>query len=82
MVLVNCPLMQKDIIALIESYTINNEQVFKLHEKKNIQLYFNSKIDDKVACSIIKGLIKNYKHSPALVYHVVTCNDGNINWYK
>ena len=82
MILVNCPLMQKDIIQLIESYEINDEKVFSLHEKKNIQLYFNSKIDDKEACSIIKGLIKNYKHSPALVYHVVTYSDGTINWYK
>jgi len=83
MVLVNCPLMQEDIIKIIEEYKIEDKQVFKLVNKKKIQLYFESTIEnDNEACQIVKGIIKSYKYSPALVYHVTSFSEGTINWYK
>lgn len=82
MVLVNCPLKQNDIIKLIEEYEVNEEKLFSLKSRKGVQLYFDSKINNDEACSIIKGVIKSYKYSPALVYNVVTCDGDKINWYK
>lgn len=82
MVLVNCPLKQNDIIKLIEEYEVNEEKLFSLKSRKGVQLYFDSKINNDEACSIIKGIIKSYKYSPALVYNVVTCDGDKINWYK
>lgn len=83
MVLVSCPLKQKDVIELIESYRIDGENMFTLQNKKGVNLYFNSKIEnDYEACSIIKNIIKSYKYSPALMYNVTTCDGEKINWYK
>jgi len=83
MILVNCPLKQKDIIELIESYKIDDTQVFKFSHKKHVQLYFNSILEnDEEGCSIIRGLIKSYKYSPAIIFNVVSCNGETINWYQ
>ena len=83
MILVSCPLKQDDIINLIEGYNINNESIFSLKNRKGVQLYFDSKIDnDDEACLIIKNIIKSYKYSSALMYNVVTCDGEKINWYK
>lgn len=82
MILVNCPLKQNDIIKLIEDYQIENKQIFEFSHKKHIQIYFNSILEnDKESCKIIKGIIKSYKYSSALVYNVVSCDGETINWY-
>ena len=46
MVLVSCPLKQDDIVKLIEEHRINDEKVFALHNRKGVNLYFDSKIEN------------------------------------
>ena len=83
MVLVSYPLKQDDIVKLIEEHRINGEKVFALHNRKGVNLYFDSKIEnDEEASLIIKKIIKSYKYSSALMYNVVTCDGEKINWYK
>lgn len=83
MILVSCPLKQNDIIKIIEEYKGEEKQVFRLENKKGSNLYFNSTLENNdEACLLIKKLIKSYKYSPALMYNVVSCEDGKINWYK
>ena len=56
MVIVNCPLMQNDVIKVVEGISLNNANPFKFVEKKGMKIFFettNVNIDE--ACTIIKS---------------------------
>lgn len=83
MVLVNCPLMQLDVIREVEHYKLNDETVFKFVRKQGIKLYFDSKIDDRwEACKIISNIIRSTSFASSLMFHVVPTDGEKIEWFN
>ena len=42
MVIVNCPLMQNDVIKVVEGISLNNANPFKFVEKKGMKIFFET----------------------------------------
>lgn len=83
MLLVNCPLMQYDVIGEVEKYTLNGEKVFSFVRKDGIKLYFNTSIDDEwKACKLISKIIRGMKFSSAIMFHVVPTDGARIEWFN
>lgn len=83
MVLVNCPLMQQDVIREVEKYNIDNKKVFSFVRKEGIKLYFDTTVEDKwEACKVISNIIRGMRFSSAIMFHVVPTDGAKVEWFK
>lgn len=72
MVVVNCPLMQNDIIKIVEGISINNKSPFKFTEKKGMKIFFETiEISPEEACVVIKSEIRKSPLGSVLNFNVV-----------
>ncbi len=72
MVIVNCPLMQNDVIKVVEGIVLNDTNPFKFIEKKGMKMYFKTadvKVDE--ACVIIKSEMRKAPFGSLLNFYVV-----------
>ena len=72
MVIVNCPLMQNDVIKVVEGISLNNANPFKFVEKKGMKIFFfffNVNIDE--ACTIIKSEMRKAPFGSVLNFNVI-----------
>lgn len=82
MILVHCPLMQKEMQEAIEAFEIEGNKVFTFIKKEKIRMYFESTLDnDETSCRIISKIIQNHKYGPALMYNVVSSDGNKIKWF-
>ena len=72
MIIVNCPLMQNDVIKVVEGISLNNTNPFKFVEKKGMKIFFevaNVNIDE--ACIIIKTEMRKAPFGSVLNFNVI-----------
>lgn len=70
MIIVNCALKQNDIIELLESIKINNENIFKFIGKQGIRLKFEVLQNCGNEVSIAKEAIRNERFGKALNFNI------------
>lgn len=83
MIILYCGLRQDDIINEIEKYNDNGQQIFKFIKKENIKIYFETTLKDEwQGCSIINGIVSNYKYGKALFVNALPCDGENVSWFN
>ncbi len=72
MVIVNCPLMQNDVIKVVEGISLNNANPFKFVEKKGIKILFaTADVNIDEACTIIKSEMRKAPFGSVLNFNVI-----------
>lgn len=72
MIVINCALMQNEIIKIVENIDIDNEKPLKFIKKQGIKMYFDGDLKNTTsACSVIKSAIKSTPVGKALYFNVV-----------
>jgi hypothetical protein len=71
MILVNCAWRQDDIIKVIESVRLDNQNVFKVVKVEGIRIFFDTLLEDMKGISVIKESIKKIPGYQALVIDIV-----------
>ena len=82
MFVVNCGLMQKDLIKLIEGFTLNGKQIFKCVKVEESQMYFESDLEFNDARKLVEEIIRGYRYHNILFYNVVPVVNGEIQWFS
>ena len=72
MIIVNCPLMQNDVIKVVEGISLNNTNPFKFVEKKGMKIFFETAdVNLDEACAIIKSEMRKAPFGSLLNFNVV-----------
>lgn len=72
MVIVNCPLMQNNVISIVEGIVLNDKKPFKFVEKNGMKIFFDlADITSEDACALIKSEIRKSELGSLLNFSVV-----------
>ena len=71
MILVNCAWRQDDIIQVVESVRLDNQNVFKVVKVEGIRMFFDTFLEDMKGISVIKEAIKKIPGYQALLIDIV-----------
>ena len=81
MVIVFCPLCQRDIINDMENFEIEGSKVFSLKKKEGMRLTFDSTIEDIFeACKVAKNIMGRLKYARGLNYYVAPYDGKEVKW--
>jgi len=81
MVIVFCPLCQRDIINDMENFEIEGSKVFSFNKKEGMRLTFDSTIEDEYeACKVAKKVMGSFKYASGLNYYVAPYDGKEVKW--
>jgi hypothetical protein len=78
MILVNCAWRQDDIIKVVESLRVDDQNVFKVIKVEGIRIFFDTFLEDIKAVKMIRNAIKNIPGYQALLIDVVPIVNNNM----
>jgi len=72
MVIVNCPLMQNNVISLVEAIIMEGKNPFKFVKKEGMKIFFDlTDISEDNACILIKSEIRKSELGSLLNFSVI-----------
>lgn len=72
MVIVNCPLMQNNVISIVEAIVRESKNPFKFVKKEGMKIFFElTDITEDDACALIKSEIRKSELGSLLNFSVI-----------
>lgn len=78
MILVNCAWRQADIIKVVESIRLDNQNVFKFVKVEGIRIFFDTFLEDIKGVKLINESIKSIHGYQALGINIVPVVNNNM----
>lgn len=83
MILVNCAWRQDDIIKVVESVRLDNQNVFKFVKVEGIRIFFDTFLEDIKGVKLINEAIKSIPGYQALCINIVpVVNNSMFDGYN